>query len=595
MEQYRFQVNLGGMIELLSDHLYSSPDVYIRELLQNGVDAITAREKTDQSYHDTQDGELYLTLKEGHALFFHDNGVGLTKEEIHKFLAIIGESSKRDLVDLVTGKIQSEYIGRFGIGLLSCFMVADEICIRTRSIHGTESFEWIGKPDGTYTLTRLENELQPGTEIYLTAKDGFEEYFTREKIEELLLYYGLILPYPILLDDGKTVDRINPAVLPWKGKETSKKNLLFFGHLMFHQQFMDCIVLHTEEGGIDGVAYILPYSVQPSTRQKHRIYLKNMLLTEDGDGILPDWAVFTKCIINAKELRPTASRESFYKDDMLDKAREALGRCISDHLKQMAVNDKDAFAKFLSVHSLAVKSIAIDNDELYQLFIDDLEFSTTKGTITGHELRLSKEVLLYCGMEKYRQLSQIFVAQGRLLINVGYVYDHELLLKMPSFYDVRVSQVDETKVDDMLQDVTLQDAEDTVDFLEKAGKVLAEFSCNVEIKQFTPENLPAFYYQNESAKMYNTLKRAQENSGELFSDMLSGFSTEYKKKAEATLFFNLRNPVVKKMAALRSDTKIEDIITIIYIQTLLIGGFPLRNNELGIMNDKLLSIIGSLL
>ena len=157
------------------------------------------------------------------------------------------------------------------------------------------------------------------------------------------------------------------------------------------------------------------------------------------------------------------------------------------------------------------------------------------------------------------------LSEGRLLINVGYVYDYELLLKIPSFYDVRVSPVDETKVDDMLQDVTLQEAEDTVDFLEKADKVLTGFSCSAEIKQFTPENLPAFYYQNESAKMYNTLKKAQENSGELFNDMLSGFSSEYKKKAEATLFFNLRNPVVKKMAASHSDTKIEDIITIIYI------------------------------
>lgn len=127
MEEYRFQVNLGGMIEILSDHLYSSPDVYIRELLQNGVDAIVGRGKSDTVFQEKKAGRLLVTLEEGKSLSFDDNGVGLTEEEIHQFLAIIGESSKKDLE---SGKIFEDYIGRFGIGLLSCFMVSDSICIR---------------------------------------------------------------------------------------------------------------------------------------------------------------------------------------------------------------------------------------------------------------------------------------------------------------------------------------------------------------------------------------------------------------------------------------------------------------------------------
>ena len=141
-EKYRFQVNLGGMIEILSDHLYSSPDVYIRELLQNGADAITAKRKWNAASStarsadtvDTDvskdDGCIVLEIEEGQKLIFTDNGLGLTEEEIHQFLAIIGESSKRELTD---GELRSDYIGRFGIGLLSCFMVSDEIRMLTRS------------------------------------------------------------------------------------------------------------------------------------------------------------------------------------------------------------------------------------------------------------------------------------------------------------------------------------------------------------------------------------------------------------------------------------------------------------------------------
>ena len=97
-EDFRFKVNLGGMIEILSDHLYSSPDVYIRELLQNAVDAITGRRNwmNEQEEVGSFEGAVTLEIDEGSGLVFSDNGQGLTEEEIHQFLAIIGESSKRN-------------------------------------------------------------------------------------------------------------------------------------------------------------------------------------------------------------------------------------------------------------------------------------------------------------------------------------------------------------------------------------------------------------------------------------------------------------------------------------------------------------------
>lgn len=113
-DTYHFQVNLGGMLDVLSNHLYKSPDVFLRELLQNGVDAITLRQK---SQPDWNGGKITITVEPGRRLVFRDNGAGLSEEGIHRFLAVIGQSSKTELVN---GKIPEDYIGRFGIGLLSC-------------------------------------------------------------------------------------------------------------------------------------------------------------------------------------------------------------------------------------------------------------------------------------------------------------------------------------------------------------------------------------------------------------------------------------------------------------------------------------------
>ena len=169
MSEHRFQVNLGGMIEVLSDHLYSSPDVYIRELLQNAVDAIVAREKAGQ-VEEVLQGKIHVVLS-GEELQFTDNGIGLSEEEIHRFLAIIGESSKKELE---SGQLRSDYIGRFGIGLLSCFMVSDEIRVITRSVHDDRTFLWIGRPDGTYTLDEYRETHEAGTNIILRPKPGME-------------------------------------------------------------------------------------------------------------------------------------------------------------------------------------------------------------------------------------------------------------------------------------------------------------------------------------------------------------------------------------------------------------------------------------
>lgn len=187
-ETFHFQVNLGGMLDVLSNHLYKSPDVFLRELLQNGVDAVTERRKrqpgwnvaplTASSVSGQSDlkaadvwngGMISIALTEGQSLAFTDNGTGLTEEEIHRFLAVIGQSSKTELVN---GQIPDDYIGRFGIGLLSCFMVSDSITVHTRSYSDSHSYMWRGFPDGTYTLGELEEELPVGTTVILEAKPG---------------------------------------------------------------------------------------------------------------------------------------------------------------------------------------------------------------------------------------------------------------------------------------------------------------------------------------------------------------------------------------------------------------------------------------
>ena len=631
MSDYRFQVNLGGMIEILSDHLYSSPDVYIRELLQNGVDAITARtiweretagkaiadqnKTADQGVdadHNTtaSQGTIVLEIEEGSRLVFSDNGQGLTEDEIHQFLAVIGESSKRNPKN---GRIRTDYIGRFGIGLLSCFMVSDEIRMRTKSCKGNSPvLEWTGKPDGTYTIRELSQSsledsdpisqtqtaagrgmnMAVGTQVILEAKPGREDYFTEKVIRKLLVYYGLLLPFPVIVRIHGREEQINPSYLPWDGRETNKQELLLFGQMMFEEQFLDCVPLRSEKGNVSGVAYIVKYPVLPSARGSHRIYLKNMLLTEKGDNLIPDWAVFTKCIINATDLRPTASREGFYVDEVLDEAREAIEDALIGYIADMAENNKELFDTFFRIHRLTLMSLALATPKLFGILVDYCEFETTRGIQSGYDLRSCGEPLVYAPTEaKYKQLSQLFFAQDKLLINVSYVHSLELLSRMGQVYDLEVHAVDDWSVDDLMQDLSPDDQDESFAFQKAANRILKAYDCRAELKYFSPYNQPTFYMMDEKILLKRQITASRSQADSMFFQMLDAFAAEIPSDTAAVLYFNYNNPLVKKLAAVESEPDLKLLVEILYVQALQIGGFVLHNNELGMLNRNILTLM----
>ena len=596
-DNYRFQVNLGGMIEILSDHLYSSPDVYIRELLQNGVDAITARKKWNTS-SDEDNGCIILDIEEGQKLIFTDNGLGLTESEIHQFLAVIGESSKRELED---GALRSDYIGRFGIGLLSCFMVSDEIRMLTRSCKSEDApvLEWQGRPDGTYSIRSLGNEdaeslgmPKSGTQVILTAKEGREDYFTRQNIRRLLIYYGMLLPFPVCIRQGDKQEQLNPVYLPWDGRETNKQELMLFGQMLFEEQFLDCIPFSSKQGGVSGVAYILRYPVLPSAKGRHRIYLKNMLLTERGEDLLPDWAVFTRCIVNAVSLRPTASREGFYVDEELNGARDAIEECLTSYIADLAENSPEAFQQFFRIHHLTLTSLALASPKLFRVLAEHYEFETTRGMKTGYELRTCGEALVYAPTEsKYKQLSQLFFAQDKQLINVAYVHSLDMLRMLGEVYDIEIQAVDDWNVEDLMQELSPEDQDDAFEFRKAANRILKVYDCRAELKYFSPYHQPTFYLMDENALLRRQIAASRSQANAMFYNMLDAFKEETPADTAAVLYFNYNNPLVKKLVACDDETEWKLFVEILYVQALQIGGFALHNNEMAILNRNILKLM----
>jgi molecular chaperone HtpG len=582
MDEFHFKVNLKGMIDLLSNHLYSTPHVFIRELIQNAVDSITARRKQESEHEGKITLEVFTGLSP--TLFIEDNGTGLTEEEVHYFLSQIGQTSKREEAD------EGDYIGRFGVGLLSCFIVSDEIVLLTRSTKSEQTIKWRGKPDGSYKLEKVDQEMAPGTRIYLKSKPGFELYFTPEQVKKTVRYYGEFLPYPLLFSSGTTTTRLNAERAPW---ELSPKDALEYGRSQYGQEYIDAIPLESSLGEAQGVAYILPHAVRLNAKQQNRVYVKRMLLSESVDKILPEWSFFVTSVLNVNRLRPTASREEFYEDAMLDMVRSELGECIKRYLMRLVDVNPTMLERIIQIHYESIKSLAREDDELYRLFIDWLPFETSYGRLRIKEIREQNQTIYYTpSLDEFRQMSQVAKAQSFCILNSAYVHDTELIRKLPQFFpDLVVERVDPTSFTHYFVDITLEERERAFDFIQLANRVLQPYLCTAEIKKFDPVELPALYTTNEEAMFWRTAEQTKEASNPLFASIIDQMTQNQVTSHLAKLCFNFDNPIIQQVFQ-ADDLELKRlVIEALYVQALLLGHYPLRQGELALLNHGLLRFI----
>lgn len=591
MEQnYNFQVNLDGIISLLSENLYSNPGVYIREVLQNAIDAITAYKKINQDF----EGIINFELLED-TLIIEDNGIGLTLEDIHSFLSVIGQSSKRENLraDL------NDFIGRFGIGLLSCFIVCDEITLITTSIHSDSTYEWKGKNDGTYTIKKMDITLEPGTRVYLKAKKGSEEFFDYHYVYTTLKYYGKFLPYEITLSNKNTSKKVNKYLAPWKKGITNKEYWLLVGKEEFKEDFIDCIPIKSSNGNLNGVAYILSRSVSISSKIKGKIYVKDMFVSEALEKLMPCWAFFTKPLINAENIRLTASREDFFEDKALEKMREEISDCIKDYFYKLAKEDQRKLVNIINIHYDSLKLMAVEDEELYAVLINYLPFQTSLGKKTLWNIYEEYKYIKYTlTVDEFRQIENTAKAQDICIINGGYVNDADLIEKfneyMPQGF---VERIKPEHITEEFEELNFYESDKVFDFINFTDNVLRKEQCICNIKKFEPSELPAIYNISEEAKFLKeiseTKSQAFSSNNDLFGDLASIFENEFEESF-VTLCFNYNNFLVKKLINCKDDYIKKSVIEILYVQSLMLGNHPIKkeDNELFAMGiNNLINLV----
>jgi molecular chaperone HtpG len=590
-----FQVDLRGMIDLLSEHLYEGPQVFLRELMQNGVDAIRARALLEPDHI----GALQLEVSrvdDVPTITFFDNGVGLTQPEIHEFLSTIARSSKRG---------RQEFIGQFGIGLLACFVVSEGIEVLTRSARSenAESLQWLGQSSGEYAIGIVNERLETGSRVQLQAKAGREEFFEFENVVAWCAHFGALLPYPVevrRLEDGRVVENIvvNAEGAPWRREFSShnarRQAMLDFGRRTLEVEGLDAFELRSETGDVQGVAVVLPFTPGLEARGRHRAYLKNMLLSDACDNLVPSWAFFVKCVLNADGLRPNAARNAFYEDAALLEARAQIGDGLRSYLIGLAERDPNALRRIIDLHYLSIKALAGEDDEFLKLFAPWLPFETSLGTMTLPEIQeRSRAVRFVSDRSLFRQVAPIAAASGQAIIHAIYAYDEAVLQGYARLHpDVPLERLDADTVAGELGEVGADVLAQTADLRRVANEVLLSFQCEARLSSFAPSELVALYLPRGGTFMRD-LRRTKEQVKGLWSDVLGDLETPLPiGVADAELHLNWRNPLVGRLAHLSDQSVLKRVVGMLYVQALLLGHHPLRLEEMRLLNEGLIEMIG---
>lgn len=389
-KKINFKVDIASIIELMGKSLYSRIETPIRELIQNGHDAVIRRRQQDISFK----GQIDVSQNESRqSLTFEDDGIGLTPEEAEKYLGTLGLGitgilkgrGPEDLRNEVSGS-GSGLIGQFGVGLFSAFMLADQIIVESRSNRDSKGVRWEAGAGTEIEITEIERE-KVGTAVELILKPEFVELSRNaELVEESIKLFADFVSVPIFLNQSKA--RINLINAAWFEETPDPENLEMELASYFEEQPLDVIPIRCETPvSIAGAIYVSPQRTPGfSDDAVVAVTIRRMVISRRIHDLVPPWGSFFRGVLELHDCSPTASREDIVRDKTFEVVQEVLEEKLFQHFERQAVEDPVRLEALLDVHRYSLVGSAIETPRLRQLLRKAYKWTTSRGRKTFDEI-----------------------------------------------------------------------------------------------------------------------------------------------------------------------------------------------------------------
>ena len=401
MQKGQIRVQTENIFPIIKKFLYSEHDIFLRELIANAVDA-TQKLKTYASTGEATGelGELRIDIvldKEAKTLTISDRGIGMTGEEVDKYINQVAFSSAEEFLQKYKGQNEANIIGHFGLGFYSGFMVSEKVDLHTLSYKaGSEAVIWECDGSPEYTLQPKEKN-ERGTSITLHINSESEEFLDAFRIKNILEKFCKFLPVPIFFED-KQINTTSPAWVK-KPAELTPKDYEEFYKLLYPYNETPLFWIHLNVDypfTLTGILYFpkikQSYEIQ---KDKIQLYSNQVFVTDEVKDIVPEFLMLLQGVIDSPDIPLNVSRSYLQGDPNVKKINSHITKKVADKLDEIFRNDRKEFEEKWDSLGLFVKYGMI-TDEKFREKADKfhlMQDASSQTFYTIDEYKLATEVL----------------------------------------------------------------------------------------------------------------------------------------------------------------------------------------------------------
>lgn len=576
-EKGTISVQMENIFPLVKKALYNDKEIFLRELISNGVDAMNKfRHLAMIGEAEKSDAELAIHVdydKEQHILSISDRGIGMTADEIKKYINEVAFSSAHEFVERYQSKEkgESQIIGHFGLGFYSAFMVAEKVEIQTLSYQkDAQAVQWTCDGSPNFELSDGER-TERGTTIKLHLMEDELEFAEEPRLQHLIRKYCDFLPYPIYLKEEQA-NKQEPLWNKSPNEVEDKEYLDFYQYLFpFSPEPHLWIHLNVEVPfRLKGILYFprMTHEMDPSKGQI-KLYCNNVFVSDQTEDFLPRFLATLQGGIDCPEIPLNVSRSMLQNDPYVQKVSGFIVRKVADRLKQMYNKDREKFeTTWEDIHTF-IKFGVMEDEKFHEKVKDVLIFKTSQNDYVTldqyleRNTKLDKKVYYSSGESGQEKYVDMLKAEGIDVIYLNTLIDSHFIQYLEfKNSDVKFARVD-SGIDDLLVDEdkaslvdpkTNKTGEETVQDLFQ--RELKQDKLTVKAQALKSDEVPALIVLPEQTRrMYEMTRMMQQGQG--------GEDLAEKMLAEHTLVLNSNHPLIQNLQNLAGKADAEQDVHLI--------------------------------
>ena len=575
MAKGNISVNSENIFPIIKKWLYSDKDIFVRELVSNGCDAITKVKKLagvgEAKLSENEQFKITVIVdKKKKQLSFEDNGIGMTKDEVEKYITDIAFSGATEFLEKYKDENDksAQIIGHFGLGFYSAFMPSERVEIETLSYkEGEKPVFWSCDGGMTYEIEEGKR-TERGTKITLTITEDSKEFLEEFTVREVLSKYCSFVPVPIYLEvagkkpekdkDGNEVmpSPINDVTPLWvkAPKDCKDEDYKDFYRKVFLDFSEPLFWIHLNVDfpfNLKGILYFPKINHEFSVNEGQiKLYNNQIFVADNVKEVIPEFLMLLKGVIDCPDLPLNVSRSFLQNDGYVKKISAHITKKVADKLKEIYNKQREDYDRYWEDINVFIKYGCMRDEKFYEKVKDFIIYKNLDGkhiTLSEYlEGKGNKDIYYVSDENLQSQYINMFREQGLDAVILPSLIDTHFI----SFIEMKEEGVKFKRIDSSVSETADKDAKKDEDadkaVIEVFKDALKDDNLKIEIEALKSEDMPAVILLSEESRRMQEMYRSY---GQQFAGMGDMFKDEF------TLVINSNNPIIKKLANLEGEDK----------------------------------------